>query len=101
MITFGWMPFARISRVRGWEDFGTGAQGDMACHLMDPAFWFLELGAPLSIRSDGPTPNGETYPLWSKVEYEFPANEHTTAGPVQFSWYDGGRRAPQQLLWPS
>jgi len=83
---------------RGWEDFGTGAQGDMACHLMDPAFWFVELGAPTSLRSDGPTPNGETYPLWSTVEYEFPANEHTTAGPVHFSWHDGGRRAPQQLL---
>ena len=27
-------------------EFGTGAQGDMACHLMDPATWFLGLGDP-------------------------------------------------------
>jgi predicted dehydrogenase len=83
---------------RGWQDFGTGAQGDMACHLMDPAIWFLELGAPLRLRSDGPTPNGETYPLYSDVHYEFPANKHTTRGPLRLTWHDGGRKAPQQLL---
>jgi len=83
---------------RGWQDFGTGAQGDMACHLMDPAMWFLELGAPRTIRSDGPVPNGETYPLWSAVHYEFDANEHTTRGPLLLTWHDGGRKAPAQLL---
>ncbi len=83
---------------RGWQDFGTGAQGDMACHLMDPAIWFLGLGAPLRIRSDGPTPNGETYPLYSEVKYEFPANKHTTRGPLNLTWHDGGRKAPHQLL---
>lgn len=83
---------------RGWEDFGTGAQGDMACHLMDPAFWFLGLGAPTRIRSEGPPPNGETYPLWSTVHYEFEPNEHTTRGPLLFTWYDGGRKPPRSLL---
>ncbi|MCB9914818.1 MAG: Gfo/Idh/MocA family oxidoreductase [Planctomycetes bacterium] len=83
---------------RGWLDFGTGAQGDMACHLMDPAVRFLELDAPTRLRSDGPTPNGETYPLWSTVHYEFPANRWTTRGPLQLTWHDGGRKAPQQLL---
>lgn len=83
---------------RGWQDFGTGAQGDMACHLMDPALWFLRLGDPRTIRSDGPTPNGETYPLWSSVHYEFDANEMTTRGPLLLTWHDGGRKAPQQLL---
>ena len=83
---------------RGWKDFGTGAQGDMGCHLMDPALWFLELGAPLRIRSDGPAPNGETYPLWSRVEYDFPATRHTTAGPLRLVWHDGARRVRQQIL---
>ncbi|MCA8981646.1 MAG: Gfo/Idh/MocA family oxidoreductase [Planctomycetes bacterium] len=83
---------------RGWQDFGTGAQGDMACHLMDPALWFLDLGHPRTIRSDGPTPNGETYPLWSAVHYEFDANEYTTRGPLLLTWHDGGRKAPRQLL---
>jgi predicted dehydrogenase len=83
---------------RGWMDFGTGAQGDMACHLMDPATWFLELGDPLRIRSDGQAPNGETFPSWSTVHYEFPPNEHTTRGPLQLTWYDGGRLPPRSLL---
>lgn len=83
---------------RGWRDFGTGAQGDMACHLMDPALWFLELGAPTRIRSDGPVPNDETYPLWSRVEYEFEATRHTTRGPLQLYWHDGGKQVPADIL---
>ena len=83
---------------RGWQDFGTGAQGDMACHLIDPATWFLELGDPTRIRSDGPKPNDESYPLWSTVHYEFPANAHTTRGPLLLTWYDGGRLPPRALL---
>ncbi len=83
---------------RGWKDFGTGAQGDMGCHLMDPALWFLELDAPLSVRSDGPTPNDETYPLWSETRYEFAPNRHTTRGPLVLTWHDGGRKPPRTLL---
>lgn len=83
---------------RGREDFGTGAQGDMACHLMDPGVWFLGLGLPKRIRSEGPTPNGESYPLWSQVRYEFDANEHTTRGPLVLTWYDGTRKPPVDLL---
>jgi predicted dehydrogenase len=82
---------------RGFEDFGTGAQGDMGCHLMDPALWFLELGAPLSIRSDGPAPNGETYPLWSRVHYTFAPTKHTTRGPLLLTWHDGGKAPKQEL----
>jgi predicted dehydrogenase len=82
---------------RGWKDFGTGAQGDMGCHLMDPALWFLELGRPTRMRSDGPAPNDETYPLWSRVHMEYPATKHTTKGPLKLTWYDGGRM-PTDLL---
>ncbi len=83
---------------RGWKDFGTGAQGDMGCHLMDPAVWFLELGHPLSIRSDGPAPSADTYPLWSRVDYDFPATRFTTAGPLRFTWHDGGKKAYREIL---
>jgi predicted dehydrogenase len=31
---------------RGWWDYGTGALGDMACHIIAPAFQVLELGYP-------------------------------------------------------
>jgi predicted dehydrogenase len=33
---------------RGWWDYGTGALGDMACHIMAPAFAVLGLGYPVS-----------------------------------------------------
>jgi len=36
---------------RGWWDFGTGALGDMACHIMDMAFWALDLGSPSSVEA--------------------------------------------------
>src|SRR5438105_2885775 len=34
---------------RGWWDFGCGALGDMACHIMDGAFWALHLGSPTRV----------------------------------------------------
>ena len=83
----GYHPFAWRGRI----DFGTGAQGDMACHLMDPALWFLELGQPTSVRSEGPVPNAESYPAWSEVTYEFPATRYTVPEGIRLTWYDGGQ----------
>jgi len=82
---------------RGYWDFGTGALGDMGCHLMDPALWFLELGAPLAIRSDGPPPNDESFPLWSRVHYSFPPNRLTMPGPLPLTWHDGGKSPKLEL----
>lgn len=82
---------------RGRMDFGTGAQGDMACHLMDPALWYLELGDPVSVRSVGPVPNGETFPAWSTVHYSFPATRYTVPEGVRVSWYDGGKMPTDKL----
>ena len=36
---------------RGWRDFGTGALGDMGCHIIDHPVWALGLGAPTSVES--------------------------------------------------
>lgn len=83
---------------RGRKDFGSGAQGDMGCHLMDPALWFLELGPALNVRSDGPVPNDESFPLWSETRYEFGPTKHTTRGPLVLHWHDGGHKPPAALL---
>ena len=40
-----YMPF----RWRGWWDFGTGALGDMGCHIMDVPFRALKLQYPESV----------------------------------------------------
>jgi len=82
---------------RGWIDFGTGAQGDMACHLMDPALWFLELGDPRTVRSIGPAPNGESFPAWSTVQYTFPSTRFTVPEGVRVAWYDGGKMPTEKL----
>jgi len=91
---------------RGWQDFGTGALGDMACHTVNMPFRSLCLGYPTQIAGTplGPM-NHETYPLGSKIRFEFPARQasvparhktffhrHDTLSfdPVTFTWYDGG-----------
>ncbi|RKY19868.1 MAG: gfo/Idh/MocA family oxidoreductase [Planctomycetota bacterium] len=83
---------------RGVLDFGTGAQGDMGCHLMDPALWFLGLDEIFNLRSDGPVPTDDTYPLWSRVRMEFAPTPATTRGPLVLVWHDGGRKAPRAIL---
>lgn len=82
---------------RGRLDFGTGAQGDMACHLMDPVPWYMELGDPISVRSDGPLPTADAYPAWSQISYRFAATRWTAASGTSVTWHDG-KRKPDDLL---
>lgn len=84
---------------RGWWDFGTGALGDMGCHILDPVFYALELGAPTSVEASfsqfvreglnwNKEFNSESYPQASIVRYQFPARGDRPA--VRLTWYDGG-----------
>lgn len=82
-------------RWRGWWDFGTGALGDMACHVMDMAFWALGLTAPVSVSAESPTVHPETAPKWSIITYEFPARGDDP--PVKVVWYDGKKKPPKEL----
>lgn len=87
---------------RGWWDFGTGALGDMGCHIIDHPFWALELGHPTSVQATTTTVgsvfaddvrNWETYPLASMIQYDFPARGDKP--PVMMTWYDGGLMPPK------
>ena len=89
---------------RGWWDFGTGALGDMGCHLIDPAINALELGPPSTVRAEGTDPLPESAPRWSIVHYEFPGTRYTTPT-LPLTWYEAGMRPPRQLYgapddWP-
>ncbi len=77
---------------RGWQDFGTGALGDMACHTANMPFRALKLGYPSEIEAETSPMNKETYPLKSKIRFLFPAREGLD--PVNFWWYDGGNPKP-------
>ncbi len=88
-----YLPF----KWRGWWDYGTGALGDMGCHIIDPPFKALKLGYPTSVEAsvtqvfvgdfvlaDIP----DSCPPSSKVHFDFPARENMPA--VELIWYDGG-----------
>jgi predicted dehydrogenase len=77
---------------RGWQDFGTGALGDMACHTANMPFRALKFGYPSEIEATCSAVNTESYPLKSKIRFEFPAREGLA--PTTFWWYDGGNPKP-------
>ncbi len=87
----GYHPFS----WRGWWDFGTGALGDMACHEINMAFMGLDLHNPVSIQAETSGHNKDSFPKWSVVTYEFPANEWRPE--VKLIWYDGGKKPSQDL----
>jgi predicted dehydrogenase len=72
---------------RGWWDFGCGAIGDMAIHLMDPSFWALELGGPVKVTSKGPAPHLHSAPKWMETKFEFGPRGKLPA--VDVYWYEG------------
>ncbi len=83
---------------RGWWDFGTGALGDMACHILDPVFKALKLGYPTSVQGSSTPVNLESAPNAEFVKYEFPRRDNLpkVAMPeVSVNWYDGGLMPPR------
>jgi GFO/IDH/MocA oxidoreductase family protein len=89
---------------RGWWDFGTGSLGDMACHIMDAAFWTLDLGYPTRIEPESTPRFAETAPVTSRITYYFPAKGARPE--VQVVWQDGGLYPPrppevaEDAVWP-
>ena len=77
---------------RGWWDFGTGALGDMACHVMHPIFEALNLGYPTKVEGSSTMLLTQSAPVAQKVKITFPArpNLPKVAYPeVEVNWYDG------------
>jgi predicted dehydrogenase len=83
---------------RGWWDFGTGAMGDMACHIMDAAYWALGLKYPSRITPESTTLYTETAPAAERITYEFPAIG--SRGAVTLVWRDGSFNPPKPAVWP-
>ncbi len=82
---------------RSWAAFGTGVLGDWICHILDPAYWALELSAPASVtamNAGGPY-SPERFPLASTIDYEFPARGNNP--PVKITWIYGQKPEIPQL----
>lgn len=86
---------------RGWWDYGTGALGDMACHLVEPPFRVLNLNYPLDVTASvgsvyvdefkrGYFP--ESCPPSSYIILTFPGKNGKN---IKLHWMDGGIQPPR------
>ncbi|MDB4384895.1 Gfo/Idh/MocA family oxidoreductase [Opitutaceae bacterium] len=82
---------------RGWWDFGCCAFGDMACHIMDAAYWGLDLGSPTALEAFSAKNSEQNGPVSSVVQYEFAARKSQPA--LTWKWYDGGLTPPFPANW--
>lgn len=89
---------------RGWWDFGTGALGDMACHILHPVFKGLQLGYPDRVQGSSTALLTDCAPNAQMVKYVFPARakkEKVNMPEVEVTWYDGGLTPPRPAGVPA
>jgi len=76
---------------RDWLDFGNGTLGDFGCHLLDPIFTALQLGAPTHVEAESTGLHAETWCEQETVRWAFPPTPFTVKEGLTAHWYDGGR----------
>lgn len=92
---------------RGWWAFGTGALGDMACHIMDPIYRILPILYPNEVECSLPnqftgawTEAGyiDSCPPASIIHLNYPRTDGK--GEIKVTWMDGGLlpQRPAELL---
>ncbi|WP_297335209.1 Gfo/Idh/MocA family oxidoreductase [Algoriphagus sp.] len=94
---------------RGWWAYGTGALGDVGCHLIDIPFRTLGLHYPLdaecsvgSVFSQMWTPDyhPDGCPASSFITLNFSATEKSKS-PIKMTWMDGGIRPAHPDIIPA
>jgi len=94
---------------RGWWEYGTGALGDMGCHIIDIPFRALGLNYPTAVECSlgsvykqlwNPEHLPEGCPPSSFVSIKFDATEKN-ASPITMEWSDGGIRPAHPNLIPA
>ena len=91
---------------RGWWNYGTGALGDMACHIMHPIFKGLKLGYPTKVQASSTLLLTESAPVAQAIRYTFPERIVPEIKKVKFPelevhWYDGGIKPVMPKGWPA
>lgn len=81
---------------RGWWDFGTGALGDMGCHIIGPVFKVLELSYPKEVNCSASTVYKGNFaeawlpdsgPVSSAVHFLYKGKKGED---IKLHWMDGG-----------
>ncbi|MDA9241210.1 Gfo/Idh/MocA family oxidoreductase [Flavobacteriaceae bacterium] len=94
---------------RGWWEYGTGALGDVGCHLIDIPFRTLGLKYPKSAECSvgsvftkmwNPDYHPEGCPPSSLITLNFDSTEKSKS-PIQLTWTDGGIRPPHPDIIPA
>ncbi len=91
---------------RGWWDFGTGALGDMACHIMHPIFKGLKLQYPIKAQGSSTLLLTDCAPSAQMVTLVYPErvtpkNAKVKLPQVEVIWYDGGIQPAKPAGWPT
>ncbi len=82
---------------RGWWDFGTGALGDMACHMLTVPFASCGLRDPISVQAKSTGHDFDSFPASSIIKFEFPETSERPA--IPFWWYDRkGNKPPMEVF---
>ncbi|MCY4561937.1 MAG: Gfo/Idh/MocA family oxidoreductase [Flavobacteriaceae bacterium] len=93
---------------RGWWEYGTGALGDMGCHIIDVPFRALQLKYPTNVECSVGTVytrmwsaeyHPEGCPASSMVTLSFEATE-VNDSPIKMIWMDGGIKPAHPDLLP-
>jgi len=90
---------------RGWWAFGTGALGDMACHIMHPVFKALKLGYPTKVQGSSTRLLEDCAPVAQRVKLTFPARTQFNTNKIKYPevevhWTDGGVLPELPKGWP-
>ena len=94
---------------RGWWDYGTGALGDVGCHLIDIPFRTLGLKYPKAAECSvgsvfsqmwSPDFNPESCPPSSFITINFDATSKSKS-PIKMTWSDGGIRPSHPSVIPA
>ena len=102
-------PLYHPFKWRGWWNFGTGALGDMGCHLIDPPYRVLGLGYPSEVESSVgaiyskdwvPDYLPESCPPSSRTQLKFAPTDKNPVE-VKMNWTDGGLRPFHPELIPA
>ena len=91
---------------RGWWDFGTGALGDMACHILHPVFKALKLKYPVRAQGSSTLLLTDCAPNAQMVKLVYPERIAPKGSKIKYpqvevTWYDGGIQPPKPAGWPA